>query len=60
MAKNLLYLSALMMYTIGFVGGIGYTLWISEYVIAFGIAVLGVMAYPSARKMFNHFNSDEP
>ena len=53
MAKKLIYFILLFLYVIGAIGGIGYTVYIHEYVIAAGVAVLAGMAYPTAKKLFN-------
>lgn len=38
---------------VGLLGGIGYAIWCKAYVIAIGIAVLGVVAIPEIKKLFN-------
>lgn len=52
MAKNLLYGLALLLYLIGTVNGIGYSIYIDEWPTAIGVAVLAVMAWPTAKNMF--------
>lgn len=47
MAKKLFYFVALLLYLIGTINGIGYSIYI-------GVAVLAVMAFPTAKKMFNY------
>lgn len=51
--KKLLYLVILFAYVMGFIGGIGYTCYVGEYVIAAAVAVMGVLAFPTA-KYFYH------
>lgn len=54
MAKKLFYFVALFLYLIGTINGIGYSIYIGEWVTAIGVAVLAVMAFPTAKKMFNY------
>lgn len=54
MAKKLLYLAALLLYLIGTINGIGYSIYIDEWPTAMGVAVLAVMAWPTAKNMFNY------
>lgn len=46
--KNYFYLLMLFLYAIGTIAGIGNCIYIGEYVTAAGIAVLAVMAWPTA------------
>lgn len=52
MAKNLLYGLALLLYLIGTINGIGNSIYIDEWPTAIGVAVLSVMAWPTAKKFF--------
>ena len=54
MAKNLIYGLALLLYIIGTINGICYSICINEWPTAIGVAVLSVMAFPTAKKFFNH------
>jgi len=54
MAKNFLYMLLLGLYVLGTIGGIGYTVYYGEWAVATGIAVLAVMAFPIAKKYFDH------
>ena len=54
MAKKLFYFVALFLYLIGTINGIGYSIYSGEWVTAIGVAVLSVMAFPTAKKMFNY------
>ena len=54
MAKNILFLIALMAYVIGTINGIGYSIYIGEWPTAVCIAVLSAMAFPTAKKMYNY------
>lgn len=54
MAKNLLYLAALLLYVIGTINGIGYSIYIDEWPTAIGVAVLAVMAWPTAKSMYHY------
>lgn len=38
----------LMLYLLGTINGIGYSIYIGEYVTAIGVAVLAFMAWPTA------------
>ena len=50
--KKYIYLVILFLYAMGVIGGIGYTLYCNEYVIAVAVAVLGAMAYPTAKELY--------
>ena len=54
MAKKLFYLAALLLYLIGTINGIGYSIYIGEWVTAIGVVVLSVMSFPTAKKLFNY------
>ena len=54
MAKNLLYGLALLLYLIGTINGIGYSIYIDEWPTAIGVAVLAIMAWPTAKKMYRY------
>jgi len=51
--KKFLYLVILFAYIMGTIGGIGYTLYIGEYVIAVAVAVVGVLAFPTAKYIYH-------
>lgn len=54
--KKYYYLVMLALYVVGAIGGIGYTLYIGEYVTAAGIAVLAFMALPTAVSYWESLN----
>lgn len=54
MAKNLIYGLMLMLYLLGTINGIGYSIYIGEWPTAIGVAVLSVMAFPTAKKYYQH------
>jgi uncharacterized membrane protein len=51
--KKFIYLVLLFAYLIGTVNGIGYSIYIGEWVTAICVAVLAVMAFPSAVTLWN-------
>lgn len=46
--KKYFYFVMLFLYVIGTINGIGYSIYIHEYVTAIGVAVLAFMAWPTA------------
>ena len=50
--KKYLYLIILFLYVTGTIGGIGYTCYVHEWVIAIAVAVVGVMAFPTAKNIY--------
>jgi hypothetical protein len=54
MAKNLIYGLLLLLYALGTINGIGYSIYIGEWPTAVGVTVLSGMAFPMAKKFFNH------
>lgn len=56
MKQKILALILLFLYAIGTVNGIGYSLWIGEYVTAISVAVLAAMAFPVAKKCWQELN----
>ena len=54
MAKNLIYGLALLLYIIGTINGICYSICIGEWPTAIGVAVLAIMAFPTAKKYYQH------
>lgn len=57
MKNKFLVLIMLFAYLIGTVNGIGYSIYIHEYVTAICVAVLSVMAFPMARNCWKELNS---
>jgi hypothetical protein len=57
MKNKVLAIVLLMAYLIGTVNGIGYSIYIHEYVTAICVAVLSVMAFPAARNCWKELNS---
>ena len=58
MKKILLFL-VLALAVLGLLGGIGYAIYGGSYPIAVGIAVLGYLAYPQAKELFNNLLSNK-
>ena len=54
MAKNLFYFVMLALYVLGTINGIGYSLYIGEWMTAIGVAVLAIMAFPTAKNYFEY------
>ncbi len=50
--KGILYTFVLMLYAMGAVGGFGYAIYSEAYVIAAAVLVLAVMAFPTAKWVF--------
>jgi len=53
--KQILNLIILALAFVGFIGGIGYTVMNSAYLITVGIAVLGYTAYPKIVELIKTF-----
>ena len=51
--EKYLYLIILFAYAMGVVGGIGYALYSGAWVIAVAVLILGVMAFPTAWKVYD-------
>ena len=58
-AKKLVCMLGLLLYARGLINGIGYSCWIGEYVTAIGVVVLGVMALPTAVRMYYMLTDDD-
>lgn len=54
MAKNLFYGLMLMLYMLGTINGIGYSIYIGEWPTAIGVVALAIMASPTAKKYYQH------
>lgn len=54
MAKKLFYFLMLFLYVVGTFNGIGYSIYIDEWPTAIGVAVLAVMAFPTAKNYFEY------
>lgn len=52
MMLKFFYLILLMCFAMGTIGGIGYACYAGEWVIAVAVAVLGVMAAPTAVQIY--------
>jgi hypothetical protein len=50
--KKIINFILLFLTLIGIIGGIGYSIYNSAWVIAVGIAVAGYMAWPKVKKVF--------
>ena len=57
MKQKILALILLFLYAIGTVNGIGYSIYIHEYVTAIGVAILSMMAFPTAKNCWKELNS---
>jgi len=57
MKNKFLALIMLFAYLIGTINGIGYSIYIGEWVTAVCVAVLSVMAFPMARNCWKELNS---
>lgn len=55
--KKYFYLVMLFLYVIGTINGIGYSIYIGEYVTAIGVAVLAFMAWPTAVNYFKYLTA---
>ena len=56
--KKILCFFALFLYVMGAVGGIDYCLYSHAYLIAIAVAVLAVMEFPTAAKIFNYIKNE--
>jgi uncharacterized membrane protein len=50
--KKFAYLIILFAYAMGTIGGIGYSCYAGAWVIAVAVAILGVMAFPTAKESY--------
>ena len=50
--KKYIYLIILFAYVMGIIGGIGYALYSGAWVIAVAVAILGAMAFPTAKEIY--------
>ena len=57
MKNKTLALVLLFAYAVGTINGIGYSIYIHEYVTAICAAVLSVMAFPRAKNCWKELNS---
>lgn len=53
--KHIISLILLFLYVIGTVNGIGYSIYIGEWPTAISVAVLSVMAFPTAKYHWKEF-----
>lgn len=51
--KKILYFFVICLYALGFIGGLGWTLYNRAFLIAFGVFTLGVMAFPTLKTLFH-------
>lgn len=56
MAKKIFYFIMLFLYVLGTFNGIGYSIYIGEWVTAIGVAVLAFMAWPTAVNYWKFIN----
>lgn len=52
--KKILNFVGLCVWLLGTIGGFGYCAWIGQWHIAIAILVLGGLAFPTVKKMFNN------
>ena len=57
MKQKILALILLFLYVIGTINGIGYSIYIGEYVTAIGVLVLATMALPTAVKCWEELTN---
>lgn len=50
-AKKILDFVLLVLYAVGTIGGIGYTIYCGAYPIALGVAATAVLAFPQAKQL---------
>lgn len=53
--KKILLTILLMLYAMGSIGGFGYACYSGAYVIAVAVLVLAVMAFPTAKRIFQNW-----
>ena len=58
MKNKILAMVLLFCYLIGTINGIGYSIYIHEYVTAICVAVLSFMAFPTAKYCWDAFIND--
>lgn len=51
--EKALYFILLILAVLGFIGGIGYTIYCGAYLISVGVLALGYLAYPKCKEIFN-------
>ena len=51
--RKYICLVLLFLYVMGTIGGIGYACYSGAWVIAVAVLVLGVMAFPTAKKLYD-------
>ena len=55
MAKGFLNTFLLMLYAMGTIGGFGYAMYCKAYLIAVAVLVLAIMAFPTAKRLFQEW-----
>ena len=55
--KKVMYFLMLVLYVLGTFNGIGYSIYIGEYVTAIGVAVLAFMGWPTAVNYFKYLTA---
>ena len=56
MAKKIFYFIMLFLYVLGTINGIGYSIYIGEWVTAIGVAVLAFMGWPTVVNYWKFIN----
>ena len=57
MAKKIFYFIMLFLYVLGTINGIGYSIYIGEWVTAIGVAIMAFMAWPTAVNYFKYLKA---
>jgi hypothetical protein len=55
MTKGFINTFLLMLYAMGGIGGFGYACYCKAYVIAAAVLVLAIMAFPTAKRVFEEW-----
>lgn len=53
--KGIISMFLLMLYAMGSIGGFGYAMYCKAYVIAAAVLVLAIMAFPTAKRLFQEW-----
>ena len=53
-AMKVLYFFVCLLWLLGLVGGVGYTIYYGQYPVAIGVATNGVLSFGKVKKMFEH------
>lgn len=53
--KGIISMFLLMLYAMGSIGGFGYSMYCKAYLIAVAVLVLAIMAFPTAKRLFQEW-----